>query len=223
MGTKTPLTCPLTICRSLGRSTARMCAASRQATPIFGVLALVILMVLSTSADGQTYTVTDLGTLGGYFSEANGVNNSGQIVGFSYTSGNTAYHAFSDSGGTMTDLGTLGGNFSKAFGVNNSGQIVGSSTTGLGAGDAFVDSAGRMLDLNSLLAPGSGWDLEQANAINDNGDIVGYGIDPSGQDHAFLLTPESSSVPEPSTWLAGALTLGLVVLRCRWTCGQPID
>jgi probable HAF family extracellular repeat protein len=200
-----------------------MCAASRQATPIFGVLALVILMVLSTSADGQTYTVTDLGTLGGYFSEANGVNNSGQIVGFSYTSGNTAYHAFSDSGGTMTDLGTLGGNFSKAFGVNNSGQIVGSSTTGLGAGDAFVDSAGRMLDLNSLLAPGSGWDLEQANAINDNGDIVGYGIDPSGQDHAFLLTPESSSVPEPSTWLAGALTLGLVVLRCRWTCGQPID
>lgn len=47
-----------------------------------------------------------------------------------------------------------------------------------------------MLDLNSLLKDsGSGWTLEVANAINDKGQIVGYGLNPLGQTEAFLLTP----------------------------------
>ena len=33
-----------------------------------------------------------------------------------------------------------------------------------------------MIDLNSLLAAGSGWYLEFANAINDNGQIMGFGL-----------------------------------------------
>ena len=46
-----------------------------------------------------------------------------------------------------------------------------------------------MLDLNSLIAPSSGWTLNSATAINDKGQIVGYGNDPANQSHAFLLTP----------------------------------
>jgi hypothetical protein len=68
--------------------------------------------------------------------------------------------------------------------------------TASGVWHAFVyDGTHGMVDLNSLvLAPG--WTLEGATAINDAGQIVGYGINPSGNLEAFLIT-----APEPSTWI----------------------
>ena len=73
----------------------------------------------------------------------------------------------------------------------------GYSQTSSGAQDAFLYSNGSMLDLNSLIASSSGFTLEDASAINNQGDIVGYGINAEGQQDAFLLTPEAT--PEPST------------------------
>ncbi len=52
-----------------------------------------------------------------------------------------------------------------------------------------------MIDLNDLIPSNSGWMLADAKAINDSGQIVGYGFDINGEQHAFLLTP----IPEPST------------------------
>ena len=57
-----------------------------------------------------------------------------------------------------------------------------------------------MLDRNSLIAPGSGFTLEEAFGISDTGYITGCGTAPNGQTHAYLLTP----VPEP----AGLVLLG---------------
>jgi probable HAF family extracellular repeat protein len=57
-----------------------------------------------------------------------------------------------------------------------------------------------MFDLNSLIAPGSGFTLDIAYGISDTGSITGVGTAPNGQTHAFLLTP----VPEP----AGLVLLG---------------
>ena len=55
-----------------------------------------------------SYRVIDLGTLGGTFSEAFGINNKGQVQGFSTLPRDTAVHAFVWQNGVMTDLGTLG-------------------------------------------------------------------------------------------------------------------
>jgi len=150
------------------------------------------------------YTLKDLGTLGGAVSQGQGVNDSGQVTGFSgVPTSSTAAHAFlsGPGGGALKDLGTLGGTSSYGFGVNDAGQVVGSLYNSLtGGGHAFLYSGGQMLDLNSLIAPGSGFALQWATGISDTGYITGFGTTSNGQTHAFLLT----HVPEP----AGLVLLG---------------
>ncbi|MCE5267166.1 MAG: hypothetical protein LLG00_04715 [Planctomycetaceae bacterium] len=53
-----------------------------------------------------------------------------------------------------------------------------------------------MVDLSSMIGPSSEWALAIENAIDDSGQIVGCGVNASGQQLAFLLTPvaESSSL-----------------------------
>jgi hypothetical protein len=78
-----------------------------------------------------------------------------------------------------------------------------------------------MTDLNTLIDPASGWQLKYARAINDYGQIVGSGFNPSGYEHAYLLTP----VPEPSTFvLLGMGAVGLLgwATRRRRCVRQPL-
>jgi probable HAF family extracellular repeat protein len=148
------------------------------------------------------------------YTEAVAINNSGQVVGDDQLTG--MEHAFLFSNGVATDLGTLGGGYSNAEGINDNGEIVGFSyAAGYdGQQHAFLDLNGEpMQDLHNLISSNSGWTLEDAVGINNNGQIVGYGINPSGQTGVFLLTP----TPEPSTidlLSVGAITL-LVFARRR--------
>jgi len=72
-----------------------------------------------------------------------------------------------------------------------------------------------MADLNSLISPSSGWTLSAVAAINNSGDIVGYGLY-NGNYEAFLLTP----TPEPAS--LGLMAIGAMGLplarRKRATC-----
>ncbi len=121
---------------------------------------------------------TSLGSLAGARSWAAGVNDRGQVVGYSdaapldwsYT------HAFLYSDGAMADIGTLGGNNSSAAAINAAGQVAGTAETALGRQHAFRYSGGNMLDLGTLDGFSS-----SAMDINAVGDVVGE----SGG-HAFL-------------------------------------
>ncbi|MBV8276404.1 MAG: HAF repeat-containing protein [Verrucomicrobia bacterium] len=141
---------------------------------------------------GQMIDLGTLGTYAGGLSVAEGINNSGQIVGWSSSNDiNLPYHAFLYSRGQMIDLGNLGGNYSVANSINDSGQIVGGSYLNGSTGDyhAFLYSNGQMQDLNNLLEPSSGWIVDMATSINSAGQITGYGTLNGVGTHALLLTP----------------------------------
>jgi probable HAF family extracellular repeat protein len=93
-------------------------------------VAIVATLAITTHLAAQVkYTVTDLGTLGGTFSQANTINNRGQVVGTSNLQGDEVAHAFFWEDGKITDLGTLGGPISVGAGVNDSGEaVVGADT-----------------------------------------------------------------------------------------------
>ena len=57
-------------------------------------------------------------------------------------------------------------------------------------GGAFVYSGGTLQNLNTLIPAGSGYQIQSATGINDNGQIITNADDTAtGQAHALLLTP----------------------------------
>jgi probable HAF family extracellular repeat protein len=130
----------------------------------------------------MSYTMLDLGTLGGGGARAYGIDDTGRVVGDASTPDGQG-HAFLYDQGMMVDLGTLGGRLSTANAINRSGQIVGDSTLPGDTGEyhAFLYDQGTMTDLGTL--DGS---FSAALGINDGGLVVGYTtVQPFGE-HAFL-------------------------------------
>jgi len=88
----------------------------------------------------------DLGTLGGTWSQANGINNIGQVVGWTLVeppSAISAQHAFIYSDGVMSDLNTFlpddfGWVLTYASAINESGQIAVNGRNAEGITHAFL-------------------------------------------------------------------------------------
>jgi probable HAF family extracellular repeat protein len=163
------------------------------------VVSAMALVVLGTKpAESQQapaqplYEVHDLGTLGytpeGYASSyANGINNSGQVVGTSSASGEAESHAFLYSEGQMSDLGTFGGCCSEGLAINDADKVVGRAFM---SGDveqhAFLYSGGSMRDLGVL---GGSFTNSAASDINNSDQVVGTSFsDGDAEAHPFLYS-----------------------------------
>lgn len=166
----------------------------------------------------------NLGTLpGGSSSYALCINDIDQVAGAA-DDANGYRHAFLyDGSGPIQDIGALSSEHeSEANGINSYGHVVGWSYLTDGAplarvidSRAFLYNGNTMTDLNALIDSTLGWTLQHAMAINDTGQIVGYGINSAGTTHAFLLTP----IPEPSTlalFSIGTMSLLAYARRYRW-------
>ena len=144
-------------------------------------------------------SVIDLGVLGngigfGNYSRANGINSSGQVVGFSgprFDGSNSRAFIWSKASG-MLDIGTLGGAYAHAFAINDAGFVTGYAqiTSKAGAVHAFIyDSRGLhigpwgMRDLGTL-----GGSYSYGTFINAKNSVVGYSTTDrlDNRIHAFL-------------------------------------
>jgi probable HAF family extracellular repeat protein len=192
--------------------------------------AVALLLAIHTSSNRLLirYTVTELGTLGGKFTHPVGINNAGQVVGYSETAprngGKTGdMHAFLWQAITgMRDLGTLGGEYSRAKCINNKGQIVGSASTivkrlGLETNHEFIwDSRRGMRDMNKLLDCAEG--KIEVVAINDDGDIVGR----RGESRGFLLRTDGRIEELPNIVPIAINNRGEVVGTFRYVAGDAV-
>jgi len=140
-------------------------------------LSLLCLALVATPVHAQTYTIVDLGTLGGPASQAHGMNAQGWVVGESVDE-NGQDHAFVYHDGHMTDLG-LAGSLSAARSVNDAGQI-GGYYYGKGY-VAFRTTDQKVTDLGTL---GSAYSM--AYAINASGHTAGCSYTVDAREHAFL-------------------------------------
>src|ERR671917_25908 len=140
--------------------------------------------------------MADLGTLGGPTSAGRGINEAGQVVGFSRISDdNNQQRAFvterdAQDETRMTDLGTLSGFIhSEASAINGSGQVVGRSFSSPTQGRAFLSRKGEAATMKDLgvLVPGRDT-YSEAWAVNDPGQVVGESGVHEDQGEAFLYS-----------------------------------
>jgi probable HAF family extracellular repeat protein len=122
--------------------------------------------------------MTDLGTLGGDNSEAIWINDAGDVAGSADLPGSQAHDAVLWRKGKIHDLGTVAGDpCSRGLAINARGQLVGGSSDCSNFLHAFLwEEGGPMLDLNTLIPPGSGVQLLEAININDRGEILAISV-----------------------------------------------
>ena len=150
------------------------------------VIAFILPGLLSRRS-APRYTVTDLGVLpGDAKSRAYGINNQGQVCGFTQS---LSKQACVFGSGTVTSLGSVPrGAESIARDINAQGAVTGSIGPAP-TSQAFVFSRGRMQLLGTL----PGFSSSEGVAINAPGEIAGRVLNPILRpglsfDHAFLYS-----------------------------------
>ena len=165
---------------------------------------LLALFFLGGLTSGQpSYSVHDLGTLGGTQSTAASINKPGQVAGVSTTASGLT-HAFRTAPNSAInlltdDVGTLGGLYSDARGINASGQVIGVSTDGTGAYLSYRTAANAPVNPSSdalgTLGGASRGPSTFVSGIDDAGRAVGESVSVSGFFHAFRTAANSPINP----------------------------
>jgi len=141
------------------------------------------------------------------FSQAQGLNNAGAVVGGWYDAASVLHGYVRAPNGVYTTIDVPGADATIPSGINDAGWIVGEYDSG-GVARAYArDPLGAITTID---VPGA--TFAAATGIDSRGDIVGQYCDTSDVCHGFLAVP----APEPATWallLAGIGAVGLPLRR----------
>ena len=152
------------------------------------IVAMLVSTSIAANASAQSYSIKDLGTLGGNTCHSAAVNNLGEVVGSSRPLGLVYNHPFLYTNDEMIDLGSLGNWSAGALGINDLSQVIGQSSTSGGL-HAFLWEDGQMIDLNPFLDSTSsqGYGINDSTQIIVRADWEGFLYEPDG-----TLTPLGS-------------------------------
>ena len=113
------------------------------------VLAALLLVscLLASSGTAQTrYRIIHLPTADGYNSAAFGLNDSGNVIGYSYQDTIAIGFLYNYADDSMNDLGSFGGQATVATAVDNDNRVVGYSADNNGQRIAFLYTADNRSD-----------------------------------------------------------------------------
>ncbi|MBV8227305.1 MAG: hypothetical protein JO232_19175 [Verrucomicrobia bacterium] len=144
----------------------------RRASPVFLVfLGLICAICFASAAFAQNrYQITRIPTAQGANSSALGINNKGEIVGYSFQGEDYQAFLYSSSDQSLTEVDSLGGKINAACAVSDAGQVTGYSQDGNGNLLAFVFSRKQPIASLGTLGGGS---TSEAFGISNSGAVVG--------------------------------------------------
>ncbi len=126
-------------------------------------------------------------------SQATGINNADQVVGF-FMPTTTTSDGFVLNNGKLTVLQAPGSTFTQALGENNEGQIVGFYNDASGATHGFVYSGGNYTTVDAPNATAT-----TINGINDVGQVVGFDVDAAGNTNGITTKLPEAKVADTTT------------------------
>ena len=143
----------------------------------------------------------------GLNTQATGINDAGDLCGYSdvFGSASGAQQSFLYHNGQYINIGTFPNDVNGsiyAYGISNDGDVVGGTLL-----HPFIYHNGQLSNLFNLIDPSLGWTNGSAQAINDQGWIVGY-----GNEGGFLMKPHAAATPAPGS----LLTFGAGMFSVRW-------
>lgn len=165
---------------------------------ITGILLVIGFLGFCQVTQGAAYTFTTIdapgsnGSIAGYETSPNGINDLGEIVGSYHSSNDNSFHGFLYNNGLFSNIDAPGGGSTFLSSINDTGEIVGQSQ----AFGQFLYANGNFTRLN-LPASSLGFHL----AINDSGEIAGTFLNSIGDQTGFLYDQGTIStvIPPGST------------------------
>jgi len=158
----------------------------------------------------------------------NAISPDGSVIAGTSASSSRAYAYRWTASTGMVNIGNLPGAYTThPGGVSQNGEIiVGGSYVNMSNGQAFIwDSVNKMRNLKTVLQTEygldlTGWTLQSASDITPDGNvIVGWGVNPSGQQEAFRVALDTTR----TLLREGQRTVGPVDFKLRQNYPNPFN